>query len=360
MKSPASVLLTLFALAVLAGGAYLYFEKNDMADRGRFGMDAVPVVVAAVGTLPFSDRIEAIGTATANESLTITATVSDIVRDVFFSDGQLVRKGDILLRLNAAEQSALVEEARATLLEAEQQLERTRDLVTRGNASKAVLDERVRMVEEARSRLAAAEARLADRTVRAPFNGLLGLRQVSPGALISPGTPITTLDDLSPIKLDFAIPESFLSAISPGQTVLARAAAFPGELFEGHVTTISSRVDPVTRAVTIRAEIPNEDQRLRPGMLLTVEVISNEREAIAVPEGALVPVGSEQFLYVVKPDNTVERRRVTVGARKPGYAEIIDGIALGETIVVTGTMRLRPGIAVEIVGKADPGENPQV
>lgn len=352
MKRLSSLLVILFALAILGGGGYLYFSSGEQQQQ-RFGGEPIPVTVTEVATHAFADRIEAIGTATANESLVITATVSDVVREVSFSDGDIVKKGDVLIRLNLEEQRALVDEAKATLNEAEQQLERTRDLVTRGNASKAVLDERVRSVEEARSRLAAAEARLADRVIRAPFDGQLGLRQVSPGALVSPGTAITTLDDLSPIKLDFAIPESFLSAIAPGQSVYARAAAFANERFEGLVATISSRVDPVTRAVTIRAEIPNEDARLRPGMLMTVEVINNRRDVIAVPEEALVPLGSEQFVFIVKADDTVERRRVSIGLRRPGMVEILDGLQKGETLVVTGTMRLRPGAPVRITERTD-------
>lgn len=283
-----SVILTLFALSILGGGIYLYVAKDDIADQRRFGDKAIPVQAAEITTHPFANRIEAIGTTEANESVTISSRVSDTIESVNFSDGDIVEKGAILVRLNRTEQEALLAEAEATMLEAKQQLERTQDLVKRGNASLAVLDERVRLVESATAQVAAAKARIADRVVRAPFAGVLGVRQVSPGALLSPGTPITTLDDVTPIKLDFAVPEQFISALSRDQRVVARAAAYPGETFTGKVTNVSSRVDPVTRAITVRAEIANEDKRLRPGMLLTVEVINNERLSIAAPEGAII------------------------------------------------------------------------
>ncbi|GGO15286.1 MexH family multidrug efflux RND transporter periplasmic adaptor subunit [Iodidimonas muriae] len=354
-----SVILTLFALSILGGGIYLYVAQGDIADQRRFGDKAIPVQAAEITTHPFANRIEAIGTTEANESVTISARVSDTIESVNFSDGDIVEKGAVLVRLNRAEQEALLAEAEATMLEAKQQLERTQDLVKRGNASLAVLDERVRLVESATAQVAAAKARIADRVVRAPFAGVLGVRQVSPGALLSPGTPITTLDDVTPIKLDFAVPEQFISALSRDQRVVARAAAYPGETFTGKVTNVSSRVDPVTRAITVRAEIANEDKRLRPGMLLTVEVINNERLAIAAPEGAIIPVGEDQFVFVVKSDNTVERRQITLGLRRPGVVEVLSGLKAGEFVVTAGTMRLRPGMTVKVQNREAPVARPQ-
>ncbi len=359
MRSFSFPLFVGLAIALLGGSAYLYFAGADEAVRGHGRSGAIPVEVVTVAQQPFADRIEAIGTAIADESVVLTARVAEAVRAVHFEDGQFVEKGTVLVEFERAEERAALDEAKATLVEAEQQLERIRGLVARGNATEATLDERVRAVDEARARVAGAEARVEDRVLRAPFSGILGLRQVSVGAVVAPGTPITTLDDVFPIKVDFAVPERFLSALEPGQAIIAKAAAFPGEAFRGTVRTISSRVDPVTRAVTVRAEIPNEDARLRPGMLLSVEVISRERRSLAVPEEAIVPVGKEQFVFVVTGDDTAERRRVRIGVRDAGTVEIIDGLSAGETVVVAGAMRLEPGRAVRIVGRGLPVERPQ-
>ncbi|GAK32583.1 MexH family multidrug efflux RND transporter periplasmic adaptor subunit [Iodidimonas nitroreducens] len=355
----ASVFLTLISLAILGGGAFLMFYEQTPADGRGFGDRAVAVGVATVSTHPFADRIEAIGTTQANESVVINARVADTVESVNFNDGDIVEEGDILVTLNRSEQEALLAVSQSTLNEARQQLDRTRDLVERGNASRAVLDERVRIVETAKAQVDAAQSRIADRIVRAPFDGILGLRQVSPGTYLTSGTPITTLDDVTPIKLDFAVPERFLASLKAGQTVVARAAAFPDEDFAGKVITVNSRVDPVTRAVTVRAEIPNEDKRLRPGMMMTIDVISRERETLAVPEGAVVPFGQDQFVYVINNENIAERREIKIGLRRPGVVEVLSGVKAGEKVVVSGTMRLRPGMPVKINETASPASRPQ-
>ncbi|RMD90919.1 MAG: efflux RND transporter periplasmic adaptor subunit [Alphaproteobacteria bacterium] len=359
MRSIFALALSLVALAILAGAAFLYARGGAPSHEMRRGGGAIPVEVATVAPHAFADRIEAIGTAIADESVTLTARVAEAVRAVHFEDGQIVEKGAVLVEFEHDEETAALAEARAALVEAERQLERIRDLVARGNATQATLDERVRAVDEAKARVDAAAARVEDRILRAPFSGVLGLRQVSVGAVVTPGTAITTLDDVFPIKVDFAIPERFLSALATGQTILARAVAFPGETFRGTVKTVDSRVDPVTRAVTVRAEIANEDARLRPGMLLTVEVMSRERRSLAVPEEAIVPIGKAQYVFVVTGENVAERRQVTTGVRRPGVVEILDGLEAGESVVVAGAVRLRPGQPVRIIESGLPVARPQ-
>jgi membrane fusion protein (multidrug efflux system) len=172
---------------------------------------------------------------------------------------------------------------------------------------------------------------------------VLGLRQVSPGSLVTPGTPIATLDDISLIKLDFQVPERFLAVLERGQGVTARSGTYPGRDFIGEVTSVDSRVDPVTRSVTVRAEIPNPERRLRPGMLMTVQVFLEPRRAIVVPEIAVVQVGTDSFVYRVKPDDTVERAAVQLGSRREGRVEVTAGLDAGNRIVVEGTVKLRDG-----------------
>jgi membrane fusion protein (multidrug efflux system) len=197
---------------------------------------------------------------------------------------------------------------------------------------------------------------VTDRLIRAPFAGVLGLRRVSVGTLVRPADVITTLDDISIIKLDFTVPESFLGALSVGMPVRAQAAAYQGRLFQGNVTGIDTRVDPVSRSVAMRAEIPNPDDTLRPGMLMTVSLLKNQRKVLAVTEQSLVPVEDRQYVFVISADNKAERREVKTGARQPGFVEVLSGLKAGERVVVEGTIRLRPGGTVRIQGEDEDKE----
>ena len=178
--------------------------------------------------------------------------------------------------------------------EASRQYQRVKSLANQGTAARSLLDERRRQWETARARLAAIESRLADRLVTAPFAGVVGLRNISPGALVEPGDPITTLDDDSTMKLDFAVPSIYLGSLQPGMAVVARARAYGDRPFRGEVSGVDSRVDPVTRSIVVRAVLPNPHRALKPGMLMEVELQMNPREALVIPEEALVPQGARQ------------------------------------------------------------------
>ncbi|SDD54536.1 efflux RND transporter periplasmic adaptor subunit [Aquimonas voraii] len=310
------------------------------------GMPPATVISATVATQPWVDQIEALGTAQASESVTLTAKVTETVDAVKFEDGDRVAAGDILVDLSGRAEVANLEEAQATFKEAQQQYERLVGLVENGTVPRSQLDSQIAARDAARARVETIRARLADRVITAPFAGVLGFRQVSPGTLVTPGTPIATLDDISVIKLDFAVPETFLSAVAAGQTVRARSAAYPGQEFTGVVATVGSRVDPVSRAVMVRADFENPQLLLRPGMLLTVRVEKPAREAIVIPELALLQVGSQSFVYRVGAEGAVERANVRAGARRRGEVEIVEGLAVGERIVVEGTVKLRPGVRV--------------
>lgn len=308
----------------------------------------VPVVVATAEKRDFLDLIEALGTVRANESVILTVNVTEKIIDLNFEDGQRVEEGDILLRLDDGEEQALINEANANLNREETQLRRVRDLVAANAMPKERLDEQQALYDIARARIQALEAILEDHTIRAPFSGILGLRNVSLGALLSPGDQITTLDDLSVVKVDFAVPEVFLASLQVGMTISARSAAYRDDTFEGEVISIDSRVDPVTRSVQVRAELPNPDLKLRPGMLLTLVLLRERVETLLIPEEAIIPVRDRRYVYIVKEDNTAERREVTTGRRRIGEVEILDGIKPGEIVVTEGAIRLRPGASVRI------------
>lgn len=351
MTRPASrPLLSFFALlaASLAGCG------NDSAPPQRGPAPAV-VTTTTVSSAPWNDAIEALGTAQANESVTLTAKVTETVDRVNFDDGDLASTGQVLVDLSGRAEVAQLEEEHAAYKEAQKQLERQSELVKQGTIARSQMDTQVAARDAARARMDAIRARLSDRVITAPFDGVLGFRRVSPGTLVTPGTEIATLDDISVIKLDFPIPETFLGNVAPGQKVEASSAAWPEARFEGTVRAIDSRVDPVTRAVTVRAEIPNPEARLRPGMLLTVRLLRPERQALVIPEIALLQVGAKSFVYRVGADDTVEQVAVKTGARRRGEVEIVEGLADGERIVVEGTIKLRPGTPI---AEAKPAATP--
>ncbi|HEU5467752.1 MAG TPA: efflux RND transporter periplasmic adaptor subunit [Steroidobacteraceae bacterium] len=303
-------------------------------------------MTAKVAPVEWRDAVEALGTARANESVTLTAKVSETVRKVGFDSGDVVQAGDVIVDLSSGAQLAGLEEARAAYREAERQLARGQELEETKIISESQLDTQRATRDAAKARMDVVRAQLSDRVITAPFDGVLGLRQVSPGSLVTPGTPIATLDDISLIKLDFQVPERFLAVLQRGQAVSARSGTYPDREFAGQVTSVDSRVDPVTRSVTVRAEIPNPDRLLRPGMLMSVEVLLEPRAAIVVPEIAVVQVGTQSFVYRVKADQTVERAPVTLGSRRQGEVEVTRGLSAGARVVVEGTVKLRDGALI--------------
>jgi membrane fusion protein (multidrug efflux system) len=305
----------------------------------------IPVVSAAVASAQLSRDIVAVGTARANEAVEITAKSSNIVTRVLFRDGQSVRAGDVLVELDSAQARADLAIAQAAVTESTSQYNRSLELLSTQVLSKSQFEqlEATKLANEARR--AAARARLEDTVIRAPFSGRVGLRRVSVGSLINPGATITTLDDTSSIKLDFAVPENVVTSLRAGLNVKARSTAYPEREFAGTVTSVDSRVDPTTRSVTVRALVPNKDGALRPGMFLTVDLQSEQRSALVIPEEALVPEQDQQYVFVVKGAN-VERRVVRIGARSPGTVEVLAGLAAAERVVVEGTIRIRDGSAV--------------
>jgi membrane fusion protein (multidrug efflux system) len=351
-------LLSIVATALAVGGAMLYWQSREPAAVGPSGgppggfagrQETAPIVrVAAVGYGTLLDSVEAIGTANANESLTLTAKVTDTVSSVDFDDGDYVEAGDVLVQLTNREEEAQLAEAQANLTDAEAHLRRMSDLAERDLVPDSELDAARSRADASRARLDSVVARLSDRLIRAPFAGVLGFRQISPGTLLQPNTPITTLDDISVIKLDFTVPETFLGAMHEGATVLARSASYPGREFNGVVRNVGSRVDPVTRAFQVRAHIPNEDAALRPGMLLMVEVVTTERTALVVPENAVYQIQDRAYVYVVGEDLVARERMIETGERRFGSVEVLSGLELGERIVTEGIVKLRDGAVVRL------------
>lgn len=325
------------------------------AASGGFSSRAVGVVAVPVRSEQIAFEIEALGTAHANESVDITAKVVNQVTAVRFAEGQQVRKGDVLVELDASQVRADLAAAEAALAESRSQFDRSRELYD----TKVLSDSQIEQIEATykanEARVASARARVNDTVVRAPFSGRVGLRRVSVGSLISPGTVITTLDDTGTIKLDFTIPETFLSVVKPGLAITARSVAYPDSQFDGQVSSIDSRVDPATRSVTARALVPNPAGLLKPGMFLTVRLSRGAVDALLIPEQALVPEGGQMFVFVVR-DGLAEKRKVQIGQRRVGDVQVVEGLASGDLVVTEGTQKLRDGAAVTLQQAAPAGQ----
>jgi membrane fusion protein (multidrug efflux system) len=307
------------------------------------------VIVSEAVIKPFPLSAEALGNARANEAVEIRPQITAAIVEILFEEGQKVAKGDILARLESSEPLADLAAAKAALVDSESQYRRSNELFKTRVVSESQLEQLEAKRDADLAAVNAAQARLDHTVIRAPFAGQLGLRRVSLGSIVGPTTVITTLDDTSSIKLDFNVPEVFLARLAPGLTVTAHSAAWPDLTFSGEVTTIDTRVDPVSRTVIVRALLPNDDQRLRAGMFLTVTVLKEDVESLMIPEQAIVPERSNQYVLVVGPDNVVERRRVESGRRRPGEVEILDGLQAGERVITEGTQKARPGQQVEIL-----------
>jgi membrane fusion protein (multidrug efflux system) len=346
-------LIVVVGCLVLVFVAHHFLRRSEPRQRSGGGGE-ITVVAEAVRVRSFADRTEAVGTVSANESLIVTPAATERVARILFENGRFVEPGEVLVELEHEEESAALEEARVALAEEERQFERVRSLRERDLVSQEEFDLAQGDLDAATARVAAAEARLSDRIITAPFAGVLGIRRVSPGTLVSPGDVITTLDDLSVVKVDFSVPEALLPEIAVGQAIRGRSAAWRDDVFEGRVTSIDSRVDPTTRAVAIQARVPNPEGKLRAGMLMTIELTCRPREALGVPERALLSYADRQYVYVVRDDQTVEQREVELGSRAIGWVEVVRGLDPGETIVVDGLLNLRDGARVSVERTEDP------
>jgi membrane fusion protein (multidrug efflux system) len=322
------ILALTIALAACGKGGK---TQGGPAGPGGQGDRPIPVTAEQVRLRPWNDTVQALGNVKARESITVTAKVSEIVQDVHFDSGDHVAAGASLITLSGRAQLAALAQAEATAKEADQLLKRQTELAAQQLIARSSLDTQRATRDATRARVEQMKADIGDRQVRAPFAGVLGIRQVSPGSLVTPGTPIATLDDTDRVYIDFPVPETLLARIAKGQSVSGTSAAYPGK-----------------RAVTVRGDFPNADHLLRPGMLVQVTLLQPERQALLIPEISVVQVGTDSYVFRLKPDNTVERADVEVGTRREGLAEIVEGLKVGDKVVVDGTGKLRVGSKVDV------------
>jgi membrane fusion protein (multidrug efflux system) len=337
------LVLALLALTAACGSG------SGGGEKGKGDRQAPLVKAEPATSLRFAETIEAVGTANANEQVTLTANVTERLVSLGFDDGSFVRAGQVLAVLGQGQENAQLAEARARQREAQQQLSRIEALRQRGFATQSALDTQLASAAMARAQAAEAQASIGDRVIRAPFSGFASLRTISPGAVVSAGTEIATISDISTIKLDFPVPETALSALRPGLTIEARSAAYPDIPFRGQIATVDPVIDPNTRAVRVRARLPNRDGKLKPGMLLTVLIETAPRMALSVPELAVVGEGDGRFVFIV--DKGIARRMpVRTGLRAGGRVEIVEGLQPGQLVVTEGVVKLTGTMPVRVAG----------
>jgi membrane fusion protein (multidrug efflux system) len=337
-------------LTVLIGLLTACEEEPAAGARGGWGGPA-KVVTQQVELQHIVDKIDALGTAHANESVEIQPRISSLIETVVFKEGQYVDKGEILIHLEDNEILAGLALAQANLEESRSLYNRSQSLADTQAISASNLEQLLAQVRVNEAQVEAAKARLNNTVIRAPFSGRVGLRRISPGSFVNTSTIITTLDDVSQIKLDFSVPETFLTALSEGMSISAESLVYPDRVFNGTVASIDTRLDPVSRAVQVRAIIPNEDGLLKPGMFMSVDLKRDRGELVVAPEQAIVPEGSNQYVFVVA-DGIAEKRIVQLGRRIPGFVAIASGLEAGESVITEGAHKVRDGSEVEVSGQA--------
>lgn len=353
MKKIAYLSLAVLLLAG-AGFAWRHYSKPQLpapAAQGPGGpARALPVKPAEVRSGQVIDGVSAVGTLLANESVMIRPEVDGRIVAIHFQEGQLVRRGEKLLTMDAGETEAQLTSAVAAANLNRSRLKRAEDLQAKNFISAQALDEARENVNQSNARETELRAKLAKTVVHAPFEGVTGLRQVSPGAYVKAGQDVARLEGIGVLKLDFRVPELYLKRIRTGQALAVTVDAWPGETFAGTIYAIEPAVDESTRTVLLRARLPNPGVRLKPGMFARVSLELEKRDnALLVPEQAVVPRGDGRYVYRIV-EGKAQLVKVTLGVRRPGEVEVLDGLKAGDTIVADGQLKLQDGAPVSTGG----------
>jgi membrane fusion protein (multidrug efflux system) len=317
-----------------------------------------------VARAPMPQTITAVGSLRSDESVMLRPEVAGRISAIQFKEGQPVAKGVILVRLDPVVNQAEVQQARANETLAKSKFNRAVDLAKQNFISSQAKDEAENNLKVAEAALALAEAHLAKTEIRAPFSGVIGLRSVSVGDYVKEGADMVNVESIDPLKVDFRVPETYFRQVQQGQPLSIALDSFPGKLYEGHVIAVNPLIDAAGRSVVIRAQVKNNDSRLRPGMFARVRLVTKDvQDALVVPEQAIVPEGDEQYVFRVL-DGKAVRTKVETGQRRDAKVEIVKGLSIDDVIVVAGQIKLRDGVPVTISGnsslmraaKADPAD----
>ncbi|AYD62984.1 MAG: efflux RND transporter periplasmic adaptor subunit [Achromobacter sp.] len=355
-----AVLLAAVAAGLAAGAALGVFVPRWLAPGASPTVQAtakpaaapaapVRVEVASVKEIPFARGLSAVGSLRSDESVVLRPEVVGRIQAIEFKEGQPVARGQVLIRLDDSVPRAELAQARANLTLAQSHYRRAVELQGKGFVSQQARDESASTLKVQEAAVALAQARLDKMTISAPFAGIVGLRSVSVGDYVNQGQDLAPLEAIDPLKVDFRVPEMYLSKVGVGQQLTLRLDALPGQERQGQVYAVSPLVDAGGRSILLRATVANKDALLRPGMFARVQLLFNQDKALVAPEAALSPSGETQYVYRVK-DGRAEKREVTIGERREGRVEILTGVAVGDQLVVAGIQRVTDGGAVNVVG----------
>jgi membrane fusion protein (multidrug efflux system) len=338
------------ALVLLTGGGIFAWNtfgpETTESDQRQRPASKVNVVSPTMDVV--TDSVSAVGSLRAREQVSLTTEVSGRVVEMNLDAGSRVARGDLLLRLDDRQAMADLQEAQATLADAERQLERARRLQSNNSISQSQFDERRLNAEVAGARVAAARTRVDNHRIEAPFAGVVGLNDISMGAYLGAGAEVATLDSTDMMELSFAISEKFLGQIGMGQIVQGRSPAYPDERFTGELVELGTRINELSRTLPVRALINNPDGKLRPGQFMSANLTLRQREAMIIPEQAVIIRGDETFVYLAE-DGAAKRTSVELGTRSPGIVEVASGLSLEDQVIVTGQDRLSSGDRIEVV-----------
>ena len=318
-------------------------EGNKTQARG-LPVKAQEVIVGRV-----VDTVSAVGTLLAEESVIIRPEIDGRIMDLHFEEGQAVRSGGKLVTIDSSQYSAQLNAVKADLRTEQQRFERLQELFEKKFISKEALDTQQGAVEKLAAKVEEANSILKKTVINAPFSGVVGLREISPGAYLRAGSDIVKLENISSIKVDFRVPEVYLSKLTGKPVVSLKLDAYPNNVFKGKVYAIQPGIDESTRTVLMRARISNKQQKLKPGMFARVSLTLDVRtDAISIPEEALWPQGTKNYVYKIV-DGMVNLTEVQVGKRKPGSVEISRGLEPGDFVVTEGQIKLRDGAPVSVL-----------
>jgi membrane fusion protein (multidrug efflux system) len=363
--------LALLGVGALGAAWWVQNKSAPPGDAAKPAVSAAPaagpakptaVEVAKVDTMTLVDETQAVGSLRSRQGVMLRPEVGGRVKQIFFADGQRVRKGQVMVQFEDQLQQAQLSQAKAELSIAEANHKRNQELVTQNFISKRSLDESGAALEVSRAKLALADATLQRLKVLAPFDGITGLKQVNVGDYLKDGADMVNVEDMDAVLLDFRLPERFQAKIRAGQKAQLTVDALPGRPFSAIVQAVDPLIEANGRSVGVRGCIDNRQQQLRPGMFARVNAVFGSREnAMVVPEEAIIPQGGRTFVVKVvageKPDTLVsERVAVKVGLRQPGKVEILEGLAPGDTVVTAGHQRLqKDGTVVRVVDLSQSG-----
>lgn len=342
MSEGAIIMRRLFVMVILAA-----LGCGEKQAGGGFQMPPTPVETVTVVPQNVFDRFEAVGTIEAGESVLIVSEIDGMVMAIPFSEGDAISKGDLVARLNDTQLLAEVRRAEAVLAQRKSSYTRIKEVVDQGAGAPQDLDDAAAAMKVAEADIALVRARFEKTRITAPFQGVIGARQISPGTFLRPGVPIAELAQLHTLRVFFSVPERYLSKLQKGSEVTVSTTAYPGYTLNGHIDVVEPVLDFQTRSARVMARLENPEGKFRPGMSANVSAVLGQREnALTVPNEAIFVSGADSYVFVVKEDNSVVRQALTLGTRMANAVEVVSGLSPQSTVVTAGHQKLYDGAKV--------------